>query len=419
MLDCPWGEPGRKGLDFICRSNATANIAVGAVRSGKTVSKYMRLIDYIGRGPKGPIGLIGKTERTLKRNIIDPLTEALGSDRVKIVWGQKGEGHILGRKVYVYGANNEQAAGKIQGVTLAGAFGDEIVLWPESFYNMMMSRLSIKGSKFFGTTNPGPPTHWLKKIINRRELIRSGDLKVWNFLLSDNRFLDPEVVERLKRNYVGLWYKRFILGQWCAAEGAIYDFFDEKKHCWTDDPGFNIARRYVSVDYGTVNPTTFGMYGVNKYGAPTPKAALESEYYYDSKAPENYGRQKTDGQYADDFVEFVGTANIEEVIIDPSAASFIAELENRGFRVRLAKNDVSNGIRTEAEFLEHGKFRVHESCEKTIDETSGYVWDDKAAARGEDKPLKVNDHCPDRDRYFLYTLFGKPLNEKVAAVYNV
>jgi PBSX family phage terminase large subunit len=407
-------KPGSKSRKFIVRSQKKINIAHGPVRTGKTVDTIMRFIHFVARAPQGDLFFIGKTERTIYRNVIAPMLAFLPQEAFSFSRGA-GMGQLLGRTIEAIGFNNINAPDKIQGSTTAGFLGDEITLWPGEAFNMLTTRMSVEGARGFGTTNPGAPNHWLKKEWLDNETVKP-DLFDLAYELDDNPHLDPEFVKFLKRSYSGVFYKRFILGLWVAAEGSIYDMFDESLHTWEDDPGFKIDRRYVGVDYGTKNPCTFGMYALNSAYALEPKIALENEYYYSSK--DHSGQTKTDSQYADDLVKFVGVTDIEGVIVDPSAASFIAEIEARGFNVILGKNDVLNGIRTVSAFITNLRFKMHAACTHSIGETQGYAWDDKASLKGEDKPIKENDHCPDRDRYVIYTLFGKPLNEKVSAVYH-
>lgn len=399
-----WGRFSRKQLDVITNSTARLNILDGSVRSGKTIASLVAWIYFVQQGPPGELLMVGKTERTLKRNVLDPLEAMVGSRHYKL---NKGTGELIlfGRRVYLAGANDERAEGKIRGMTLVGAYGDEITLWPESFFTMLLSRLSVPGARFIGTTNPDSPYHWLNKDYLER--VNKLNLKRWHFTLEDNLNLDPAFVDALKKEYTGLWYKRYILGLWVLAEGAIYDMWDEAKHV---RPAPQLKRFIVAVDYGTSNPCTFGLYGWND--SPKPVVYLTREYWYDSRAT---GRQKTDAEYADDFKEWLGGIRPEAIYVDPSAASFIAELRKRGFRVRDADNDVIGGIRFVASMLTQERFFVDPSCKHTIAEFNSYVWDSKAQLKGEDKPLKQNDHAMDRNRYALYSHFKRmrmgPINK--------
>jgi PBSX family phage terminase large subunit len=401
-----WGRFSQKQLDSIRNSTARLNFWEGAVRSGKTIASIVRWLDYIATGPAGDLLMVGKTERTLKRNILDVMEQILGPRLYRYNKGE-GEVYVCGRKVYVVGANDERAEGKIRGMTLAGAYGDEVTLWPENFFKMLLSRLSVAGAKFFGTTNPDSPYHWLKtEYLDKPDL----DLLDWHFTLDDNPNLDPAYIDALKREYTGLWYKRFIQGLWVLAEGAVYDMWDDKTHVVEAPKG--LRHKIVGVDYGTTNPCTFGLFEWED-GFPV---YLTSEYWWDSK---ERGRQKTDPEYADDFARWLGNDKPEAVYVDPSAASFIAELRKRGYRVREADNDVLAGIRFVSGLLQERRFLVDASCKQTIREFSGYVWDAKAQKKGEDKPLKQNDHAMDRTRYALYTHFGHMVPTKPPAPVGV
>jgi len=363
------------------------------VRSGKTFTSYYLLplrVQYQGRGN---FLLVGKTERTLRRNVIDPLRELYGESNISEIYGD-GTVDLFGRKAYVVGANDERAVTKIQGIGLVYCMGDEVTTWPESFFQMLKSRLDKPGAKFDGTCNPESPYHWIKEFLDSEGL----DIKHWHFRLDDNPFLDPQFVDSLKQEYTGLWYKRYIEGLWVMAEGVIYDMFDERVHVIDQYP--EATRYYVSVDYGTGNPTVFGLFGVKG-----SSAWMEREYYYDH---EKQGRQKTDAEFSQDLKEFLGDIRPKAIIVDPSALSFKTQLKKDGFSsVRDADNAVLDGIRTQATMLQSGRYKIHRSCKNTIREYSGYVWDAKAQEKGEDKPVKQNDHCKDAERYFLHTIFGK------------
>lgn len=391
-----WELFSRKQLDVIANADARLNILDGSVRSGKTISSLVAWINYVQNAPDGELLMTGKTERTLKRNILDPLAQIVGSQRFRYNRGM-GEAWLFGRRIYIAGANDERSAGKIQGMTVAGAYSDELSLYPESFFTMMLSRLSVKGARLIGTTNPDSPYHWLKaNYLDREEEL---GLKHWHFTLEDNLTLDPDYVRALKKEYTGLWYKRFIDGLWVLAEGAIYDMWDEEEHV-IDCPKKH-SEYCVAIDYATATVMTFGLYGITGN-----KVYLTKEYYYDAQKK---GRQKTDSEFADDFKDFLGDTHPRNIYLDPSAASFKAELKKKGFsQVRDADNDVINGIRLVSSFLNTGRFFVDRSCTDTIKEFGSYVWDARAQKKGEDKPLKENDHAMDRNRYMIMSRFGKP-----------
>lgn len=357
--------------------------------------------------------MVGKTERTLRRNILSEVERIVGSRNYRFNAGE-GVAHILGREVFVYGANDERAEGKIRGLTVAGAYGDELSLWPESFYAQLLARMSIRGAMLFGTTNPDGPYHWLK--ANYLDRAAELNLRAFHFALEDNPALDPQYVADLKAEYGAgtLWYRRFILGDWVAAEGAVYDFFNESEHVAATAPERDPDRLFLSIDYGTSNATSAGLYGTWKEPVGNLKALRLDGYYYDGKAS---GRQKTDADYARDLEERFGDQRRRiRVILDPSAASFKAELKKHGWRVTAAKNDVLDGIRTQAKMLQAGEYRILDAPgnKQAIRDYGAYLWDTKAQARGEDKPIKSNDHTKDEERYFLHTVFGNQKEHRFA-----
>ena len=349
--------------------------------------------------PPGNLVIVGRTNDTIKRNIID---ELLNFPHLNAhYYPGKRELHIGGRICYCIGANDERAEGKIRGPTFSGAYVDEATLIPESFFKMLLSRLSREGARLLATTNPDSPFHWIKKdFIDRSDEL---DLKVFNFKMTDNPSLTATYIENLKKEYRGLWYRRFIDGEWCLAEGSVYDFFDEAIHVIPEAPSY--AKYFVvGVDYGTTNPCAFTLIGFND-DYPT-KIWLQKEYYFDSK---EQGFQKTDAEYADDFFDFISDYPIRAVYIDPSAASFRLELRRRSSQLTIkdANNDVLNGIRTVSLRLVTGDFKVLKCCKNTIKEFQSYVWDTKKAQRGIDEPMKAFDHCLDSLRYALYTHWGE------------
>lgn len=405
-----------KGLRSVRHATARMNIWEGAVRSSKTVGSLLCWLGYVRNGPRGNLVMIGKTERTLKRNVIDPLIAMLGTKRCRYKAGA-GEVILLGRRIYVAGANNIAAVEKIQGLTLAGAYGDEVATWPEEFFDMLGTRLSEPGAQFFGTCNPASPVHWLKKLLDRATLwithdgsTSTGhgdllDLHRFSFTLDDNPHLSPQFVAALRAQYVGLFFKRYILGLWVPAEGAVYDMFDPDRHVVKDLPRIE---RWISlsVDHGTRNPFHAGLLGL---GADR-KLHLTRDWRWDSSIKR---RQLSDMEYSRELRAWLRTVPVpttrllgvtpERTIVDPSATAFRVQLHHDGMPSLLAENDVLPGIRTVASLFAAGLFDFHESCADLIDETQGYSWDDKAALKGEDRPLKVADHGPDMVRYNAHT----------------
>lgn len=374
------------------------NIWCGSVRSGKTYSSLWALIRMCHTAPAGNLVIIGRTNDTIKRNIID---ELYNFPNLKCYYYPgKRELHMEGRIIYCIGANDERSESKIRGPTFSGAYVDEATLIPESFFKMLLSRLSRDGSQLLATTNPDSPFHWLKKDFIDRE--RELDIAVFNFRMEDNPSLTTNYVDALKKEYRGLWYRRFIDGEWCLAEGSIYDFFDEAIHVIEQPPTY--AKYYlIGIDYGTTNPTAFTLIGFND---ETPvKLWVQKEYYFDSRKE---GYQKTDAEYCADFISFMSDYPVKCVYIDPSAASFKLEMRRRlpNLALKDAKNDVLDGIRTIATYLAMGDLKILSCCKNLIMEMQSYVWDSNKAKRGIDEPLKEHDHLNDSLRYALHTHFG-------------
>lgn len=390
-----WGLFSPKGLDSIDNSTARLNIWHGAVRSGKTVCSIVRWLEYVRTGPEGDLLMVGKTERTLYRNILGPIRQIVGRKRFKYNRGM-GELTLFGRLIYIAGANDERAADKIRGLTLAGAYCDELTLWPESMFSELLNRLSVKGAKLFGTTNPDGPFHWLKaNYLDKVGL----NLKQWHFELTDNPNLDPDYVSSLKQEHVGVFYDRMIRGLWVMAEGLIYDQFNIQANGFDETP--TVDRWDVAIDYGTQNAFAALLVGVKG-----DECLVDREYYYSGRDNQ---LQKTDAEYSQELRNWLGDIKPRYVIIDPSAASMIAQLKRDGFRVKPAENDVVPGIGTVATRLANGKLKIHrKNCPNLVREFGVYVWDEKAGMKGQDKPLKVNDHALDALRYHQFTLFGKP-----------
>lgn len=376
---------------------ARTNILEGAVRSGKT-----HVINYITPylvmfGPQGKGAIIAKTLETLRENILDPMKAIMGRSMSYSDAGRRIT--IEGRRIRGVGANDEKSKGKIQGDTLAWAVGDELALWPMSFFKMLLSRLSPKGAMFFGSTNPEGPYHWLKEDF----IDRAGDIDLIShrFRIEDNTHLDPDYVAALKSEYTGVWYKRYIEGLWVMADGVIYDMFDPAIHV-TNGPVFDVEPHLImGVDFGMGNPTTF-----SKIWTDMKRAHVSGEYYYDSNKE---GRQKGVPEYADDLIDFLGDdrAKLRAIYPDPSATEFIFELKRRGLPVKKSVNDVIPGIQFVSRLLSNQMLTYSRKCAQTIKEFASYVWDPSAQKRGEDKPMKINDHCMDRDKYPLLTHLGQ------------
>lgn len=420
----------------------------GSVRSSKTITSLLDWLAFVRTGPAGPLLMVGKTERTLVRNVIGPLIEMLGRSRCRLVTGS-GELHLLGRLIYLVGANDERSQEKIRGMTLAGAYVDEASLVPETFWSMLLTRFSVAGARLIATTNPDSPQHWLKRDYldrARTELTRRGsdvvetlpsgqtssadllrhlheaptddtagriDLARLSFILDDNPTLDPAYRASLHTTYVGLWRRRFIDGDWVAAEGAVYDMLDlapngAHRVLWADVRRALTGRYWVGLDYGQSNPFHAVLLGTTA----DERLLVCGEWRYDGRTAH---RQLDDGEYEQRLRGWLDTgAGIpppegmtagavwpDRTAVDPSAASFRSMLRNRGWTgLTAADNAVTDGIRNVSSLLAARRLQFVEGAAPALErEMVGYAWDPKATKRGEDEPLKADDHGPDGLRY--------------------
>lgn len=378
-------------------------IADGAVRSGKTLSLALSFVMWAMHTFNGrELALCGKTISALRRNVISELKRVLpclgyaikdrrGDNVLEI--GRDGRQNLF----YLFGGKDEASQDLIQGVTLAGVLLDEAVLMPESFVNQATVRCSVEGAKLWFSCNPANRMHPFKlNWINRW---REKNLLYIHFTMDDNLSLSEKTKARYRGMYTGVFYQRYILGKWVSAEGVIYDMFSDAN--LYDGRPFEPSRcvRYIAVDYGTMNPMVF----LDAYD-DSETYWVDREYYYDGRKAQ---RQKTDSEYADDFDAFVGADHGVIAVVDPSAASFIIELRNRGYLVRSADNDVLDGIRVTATLIGKRAVKVNRAgCPNLLREISGYVWDSKAAQIGVERPVKVEDHCLTGDT-LVDTVFGQ------------
>ncbi|MFW7373919.1 PBSX family phage terminase large subunit [Vagococcus fluvialis] len=378
-------------------------IADGAIRSGKTVSMSLAYVMWaMATFNDKNLGMAGKTIGSFRRNVLFWLKLMLVSRGYKIKDHRADNMLEVSRKgitnyFYIFGGKDERSQDLIQGITLAGMFFDEVVLMPESFVNQATGRCSEDGSKFWFNCNPEGPYHWFK--LNWIDKAKEKNLVYLHFTMDDNLSLSESIKKRYRSMYSGVFYKRYIQGLWSVAEGVIYDMFDSVKHTYNEIKSSFTKDCYVSIDYGTQNATVFLLWRKGLDGI----WYCEKEYYYSGR---DNKKQKTDKEFASDLEDFIEGYPVKEVIIDPSAASFIAEVKERKIRVRKAKNDVLDGIRFVASLLNSEKIMFNESCKNTIGEFNSYIWDKKASDKGEDKPIKEHDHAMDAVRYFCYTIIA-------------
>lgn len=402
----PFSKKQRQILNWWTKSSPVKKkdgiIADGSIRSGKTVSMSLSYVMWaMSEFSDQNFGMAGKTIGSFRRNVLNNLKLMLRT-RGYIAIDHRADNLLVVKRdgvenrFYIFGGKDERSQDLIQGITLAGMFFDEVALMPESFVNQATARCSVENSKWWFNCNPDGPFHWFK--LNWVDRHKEKNMLYLHFTMDDNLSLSETIKLRYQRQWTGVFYDRYIRGLWSVAEGIIYDMFSAKKHVLNQN--ISIAgNKYISCDYGTQNPMVFLMWAkFNK------KWICIKEYYYSGR---DQRKQKTDSEYADDLIEFIGDEEIELIIIDPSAASFITEVKKRGYNVKKANNDVDNGIRLVGNMLNLRKLMFSSQCRMTIKEFGSYVWNQKSAMKGEDVPVKENDHCMDAVRYFVYTMLKK------------
>jgi len=369
----------------------------GAIRSGKTISMVTGFFLWSMANFNGcTFGLCGRTIGALQRNIVNNLPSWLGD--AMVVTEKRSENKLVVRRdgkkntYYLFGGQDESAYKLIQGITLAGVLLDEAALMPRSFVEQACARCSVSGSKLWFNCNPEGPEHWLyKEWIQKAKQKRLLHL---HFTMEDNPGLDMRIKARYEAMYTGAFYRRYILGQWCMAEGLVYDFLPDKHITQIPPKG---GRYYISVDYGTQNPFSAGLWCVGE-----GRAVRLREFYYSGRET---GRMYTDEEYHAELVKLAGSLPVETVVVDPSAASFIATIRSHGiFSVRKARNDVLSGIRQVAELLRQGVLQVTPHCADSIREFSLYRWEEDGET---DRVRKENDHAMDDIRYFCATVLRR------------
>ena len=389
-----------KQNEYIRNAHARWNMKVGAVRSGKSYVDVNAVIPYRLRQVHGKPGLnliLGVSRETIERDVLQPMREMF-TDRLVGTINGRNIARVCGEDVYCLGAEKIMQVAKIQGMSVKYCYGDEIAKWNPEVFAMLQSRLDKEYSMFDGSCNPESPGHWLKQFIDRPDI----DAYIQNYTIFDNPFLPKEFVENLCKEYAGtVYYGRYIEGEWTLAEGLIYPMYQD---AMCDEPAGEITDYSLSIDYGTMNAFSAGLWGL--CGGVWYRLR---EYYYSGR---DTGIQKTDEEYAvelDALIEPImkkreasgGLMRKMETIIDPSAASFITLLNKKAwYRVRQADNAVLDGIRDTASAMQTGKIKICGACRNWLKEVQGYVWDADEAV---DKPVKVNDHAMDDTRYFVRT----------------
>ena len=391
-------SPKQKMILAFPYSKYDAIICDGAVRSGKTSLMMWAFVSWAMENFSGQsFGICGKTVDSCTKNIIVPFTVmSLANEKYTLRWRSSHKILEVRRGAVtnyfeVFGGKDESSYTLIQGRTLAGVLLDEVVLMPRSFVEQALTRCSVDGAKLWFSCNPDNPMHWFYTDWIKRA--RERNALYLHFEMTDNPGLSQNTLERYQTMFSGVFYDRYVRGKWCVAEGLVYEFGEEQI---TDDIPQG-GEYYISVDYGTLNPFSAGLWCIDG-----GKAVRIAEYYYsgrDSKV------QKTDEDYCDAIIELAGNKPVRHVIVDPSAASFITALRRRGnFSVREAKNDVLDGIRLTYRMLKNGQIKIHKNCKDAIREFGLYRWDDKSTT---DKPIKENDHAMDDIRYFANTILRR------------
>lgn len=409
----PFSIKQKKVLTWWCDNSPVKEldgiICDGAIRSGKTVSMSLSFVMWAMEKFNGHnFALCGKTISSLRRNVIFTLKLMLKSRGYSVKERRTENLLIIKRgdtlnRFYLFGGKDESSALLIQGITLAGVFFDEVALMPRSFVEQATARCSVDGSKFWFNCNPEGPEHWFYKQWIMK--VKERNVLYLHFTMDDNLALSEKIKERYKRNYVSIFYERFVLGLWVVAEGLVYPHFSNK-HTEASMPSY--GEYYISVDYGTQNPFSAGLWCISK-----GRAYRIKEYYYSGR-DENH--QLTDEEYYEELVKLINYVDedgnecqypIQKIVVDPSAASFIACIKKHGrFRVLKARNDVLDGIRRVSTLLKGERLFFSPTCKDCIKEFKQYRWDPKSK---EDEPLQVNDHAMDDVRYFVNTVLAKRL----------
>ena len=396
-----FSEKQREILRFPYRPQYEALICDGAVRSGKTSVMSLSfflwgMANFDGRS----FALCGKSVGAVERNIVTPLLSIVYLKQNFSIRYNRADHVIVAKRgkrenrFYLFGGKDESSAALIQGITLAGVLLDEVALMPRSFVEQALARCSVSGAKLWFNCNPEGPEHWFRK----EWILKAAHHKALHlhFTMDDNPALDDATRERYRTMYSGVFYERFVLGNWVMSEGRVYDMFDTTENEYRQEdapPSLRFSgTRAIACDYGTSNPTVFlDIYDYND------KFYVDREYRWDSREE---GRQKTDEEYADDLQDFMGKTQCT-IIVDPSAASFIAALRRRGMYVLAADNDVLDGIRKTSSLIKQRRLLINANCSPLLGEMGTYLWDKKNGPNGEDRVVKERDHGPDALRYFV------------------
>lgn len=412
-----------KQAEYIRNAHHRWNVACGAVRSGKSYCQISycipsRLVER--QGLRGLRVILGATRANIERNILQPMRD-IYDDSIATSINSQNISKILGEKVYCIGADNIRQVAKIRGSEIAYVAIDEATDINKEVFEMLKSRLSLPWSCCDATTNPSSPNHWFKEFLDSVD--RGVDIYCQNYTIYDNPFLPAEYVKSLEAEYEGVWYDRYILGKWTLAEGLVYPNYQDAIY---EENFSDLADEYaVSLDYGTSNP-----FAALRWEHRGDTWYAPEELYYSGR---DTGVQKTDGEYLQMLEDFMfdiireneahptigawGDKVIEKipVIVDPSAASFIALLRrSKYFRPIDAMNEVINGIRNTSSCISKDIIKIHKKCKNWIKEAQSYVWD---VGSVEDRPIKEFDHLMDATRYFVNTKKLARVNSKYSSLF--
>lgn len=403
-------ELTKKQIEYVRDATHRWNFAVGAVRSGKSHLAVQYIIPHCIRERKGKRGInliLGASKENIERNVLTPMRDIWGASMVSDI-NSRNIATVFGEKVYCIGAENIRQVSKLRGSEIKFCYCDEVVDIHKEVFEMLKSRLSLPYSVCHAAANPSYPTHFIKEFIDSAD--RGVDIYTQKYTIYDNPFLPRSYVKALEAEYQGtVYFARYILGEWARAEGLIYPMYQQALA--KPDPSKPVADRVLSVDYGTQNAFAALLW----YKVDGVWYAVDG-YYYSGRQT---GLQKTDDEYLQDLEKFLETdidsAGRLRVIIDPSAASFIALLKQTGWaKVLKADNDVLDGIRQTATAMHRGLIKVNPDIKAWIYEVEGYVWDE----RQEDRPIKENDHFMDATRYFVRTMHITDKKRKYKPLWN-
>lgn len=409
-----------KQIDFILCKDKRINLLTGSVRSGKTYVSLLKWAIFVGTMPESSEFLMtGKTLTSLKRNCLGLLQDLVGSNNFTFSISQKSA-KLFGRTIWLEGANDDRAESKIRGMTLAGAYVDELTQIPEDFYKMLLSRLSVKNAKLYATTNPDAPNHWVKV-----DIIDNNDIEkvIWNFTLDDNEILkkeNEEYFENLKKEYQsmgGVFYERFILGLWVLAEGLIYKQFANNTEMFLKDKAvdeygnrINFLIISIGIDYGaTKGETEFKATGITHYfkeawsigekklaGLYTPEAIYEEFIKFYKEIVSEYGKvTHAFGDYG--ALGQVLTYGLNKKLQENKIPLYVQDC---------IKGQIIDRIYMDQLLFAQGRRFILRKCPYLIEAYQQAVWDDKKPdTRLDDGTTPIDDL--DASEYSMFPFYDK------------